>query len=167
MDLAVNAAALLVQLVLTAPLLARLGLALALAIVPLMTGAAFLLLAVMPTLGILVAVQALRRALHYGLERPAREILFTVARREERYKTKSFVDTVVYRGGDAAGGWTHAAFAAMGTGAAAMPLAVLPLVLAWLLTIPWLVRRHRRLAQDLPEGRTSWSVDVATSSSSP
>jgi len=167
MDLVVNATALVVQLLLTAPVIARLGLAFALAVVPLLTGAGFVMLATIPTLAVLVGVQALRRALHYGFERPAREILFTVAGREERYKTKSLVDTVVYRGGDAAGGWTHAAFAAMGAGAALLPLAAMPLVLAWLLTIPWLVRRHRRLAQDLPEGRTSWSVDVATSSSSP
>jgi AAA family ATP:ADP antiporter len=36
-----------------------------------------------------------------SLTKPAREILFTVVRPEDKYKTKSFIDTFVYRSGDA------------------------------------------------------------------
>jgi AAA family ATP:ADP antiporter len=59
--------------------------------------------------------------------KPARETLFTVVPREERYKAKNFIDTVVYRGGDALAGWLFAgvsAFAAAAVAAAWTALAV-------------------------------------------
>ena len=48
--------------------------------------------------------QAIRRVVEYALARPVREILFTVVSREEKYKAKNFIDTVIYRGGDAMSG---------------------------------------------------------------
>ena len=56
----------------------------------------------------IVAVQVLRRAGDYAITRPAREMLYVVLGREEKYKAKSFVDTVVYRGGDAVSAWAYA-----------------------------------------------------------
>ncbi len=41
------------------------------------------------------------QVLTYSLARPAREVLFTVVSREEKYKAKIFIDTVVQRTGDA------------------------------------------------------------------
>lgn len=41
----------------------------------------------------------LRKILSYSLARPARESLFTVVSREEKYKAKIFLDTVVQVGG--------------------------------------------------------------------
>jgi AAA family ATP:ADP antiporter len=58
-------------------------------------------------------VRSLRSSSHYALERPSREILFTTVSREEKYKAKSFIDTVVYRGGDALSGWAFGALAAV------------------------------------------------------
>jgi hypothetical protein len=37
-------------------------------------------------LGLLAFFQVLRRAMNYALSRPAREVLFTVLRREDKYK---------------------------------------------------------------------------------
>ena len=37
----------------------------------------------------------------YGITRPARETLFTVVSREEKYKAKLVIDTAVQRFGDA------------------------------------------------------------------
>jgi AAA family ATP:ADP antiporter len=48
----------------------------------------------------------LRRGLHYAVDRPAREILYVPLGPEEKYKSKPFVDTFVYRGGDFIGVWT-------------------------------------------------------------
>jgi hypothetical protein len=51
----------------------------------------------------LVVYQVLRRAGNFAFARPTREVLFTVVPREDKYKAKSFIDTVIYRGGDQVG----------------------------------------------------------------
>ena len=77
------------------------GIGLALAALPLFTFACFVALRTAPLLGVLVVCQVARRTLDYALTKPAREVLFTVVSPEDKYKAKSFVDTFVYRSGDA------------------------------------------------------------------
>ena len=55
-----------------------------------------------------------RRAGEYALVRPGREMLFTVLPAEDKYKAKNFIDTVVYRGGDALSGWVKRALDVIG-----------------------------------------------------
>lgn len=112
MDLATNAMALGVQAFVTGPLLSRWGLFAGLAVVPALSLVGFVALAALPllalpALSVLIAFQVARRALHHAIERPAREVMFTSVEPTDRYKSKSFVDTVVYRGGDAASAWAH------------------------------------------------------------
>ena len=104
-DLATNLLTLTVQLFGTRRFMARFGLAAALAAVPALTLAGFLLLAFVPSLLVLVTFQVLRRAGDFALGRPAREALFTLTNRDTRYKAKSVIDTVVYRAGDAGSSW--------------------------------------------------------------
>ena len=66
----------------------------------------------------------------YAVERPAREVLYTVVTREERYKSKAFVDTVVYRAGDAGSAWLARGLAAAGAGVAGSLLLAVPVGLA-------------------------------------
>jgi AAA family ATP:ADP antiporter len=94
---------------------------------------------------VLVAFQVLRRAADYAVARPAREMLFTVLTREEKYKSKNFIDTVVFRGGDAASGWVYAALKALGLGLPGLAAAAIPGALLWLAVGLWLGRRHARL----------------------
>jgi AAA family ATP:ADP antiporter len=61
----------------------------------------------MPIFPVVVGVYALRRVGDYALTRPARESLFTVVSRDEKYKAKSLIDTFVYRGGDATNGTVY------------------------------------------------------------
>lgn len=144
-DLSVNILAVLLQVAVAGRLLSRLGVGGTLALLPILTGVGFMLLAAAPTLAVLAGFQVIRRALHHALDRPAREILFTVAGREEKYKSKSLIDTVLYRGGDAVSGWAHAGLAALGLSATAIALAVLPVCAAWLAAALHLGRRHRAL----------------------
>ncbi|MFT7168485.1 MAG: AAA family ATP:ADP antiporter, partial [Paracoccaceae bacterium] len=57
------------------------------------------------TLIVLAVFAVARRAAEYGVSKPARDALFTVVSREDKYKAKLVVDTVIYRGGDAASLW--------------------------------------------------------------
>ena len=112
-----NLVALALQSLVTGPVLSRLGLFAGLAAVPLLGAAGAGALALAPGLAGVVALNASRRGVHFGLERPARETLFTAVSDSERYKAKAVVDTLVYRGADAASGWAHAGLQAAGLGA--------------------------------------------------
>jgi len=149
-DLVVNAVSLLLQSLATGRLLAATGLGVALYAHPVLAAAGLLAVAAWPSLWLLAAVLALRRAVHYGLERPAREVLFTVVPREAKYKAKSFIDTVVYRGGDAMSAWAFRALAGGGIGLGGVALAVTPLAVAWLSVARYLRRRHAALEAPHP-----------------
>jgi AAA family ATP:ADP antiporter len=95
---------------------------------------------------LLVAFQVVRRSGDYAVARPTRELLYTVVAREDRYKAKSFIDTVVYRTGDQVGAWSVTLLRAIGMGAAQVSFAAIPLAAIWLVNALWLGRRQERLA---------------------
>ena len=154
-DLAVNVAALLTGSLATGRIVSRLGLGAALALVPALTAGGFAIAAGWPTFWVLAAFQALRRAASYAVERPAREVLYTVVTREERYKSKAFVDTVVYRAGDAGSAWLARGLMAAGVGVAGSLLFAVPVGLAGVGLALWLAREGRR--RELP-GRPEGSA---------
>jgi AAA family ATP:ADP antiporter len=147
-DLAVNSLTLAGQLLLTGRILNRFGVGRSLASLPAITLAGFALLAVYPALWVVAGFQVLRRALNFFVARPAREVLFTAVTAEDRYKSKSFLDTVVYRGGDAVSGWLHAGLRALGLGTAGVALAALPVAALWLALAMALGRGHERLMHE-------------------
>jgi len=131
-DLVVNVLTIVVQAFITGRLVRAAGIRFGLGLLPVLTIAGFVVLGLAPTLFVLMAVQGVRRAAHYGIERPAREILFTDVNREERYKSKSFIDTVVYRGGDMATAWLAAALQGLGLGVITLSVAAIVLSVVWL-----------------------------------
>lgn len=142
MDLAVNIITLLGQLLVVAKFVEKLGVGAALALLPALGLAGFVAIGLAPVLGVLIAFQILRRAADYAIARPAREMLFTVLAREAKYKSKNFIDTVVFRSGDAASGWVYAALKGLGLGLAGLAAAAIPGVILWLLLGLWLGRQH-------------------------
>ena len=155
-DLAVNVVALLTGALATGRLVRWLGLGTALAFVPALSAAGFALVAGFPTFWVLAAFQGLRRAASYAVERPAREVLFTVVTREERYKSKAFIDTVVYRAGDAGSAWLARGLAAAGVGVAGSLLVAVPIGIAGVGVALWLARAERLRERPLPSpGGTS------------
>lgn len=143
-DLGVNAITIFTQLFLTSRIIARLGLPATLGLVPALTVVGFAGLGMIPVLGMLVAFQVLRRAGDYAITRPARETLFTVVNREEKYKSKNFIDTVVYRGGDAVSGWLFAALMALGLGLQAIAFVAVPVAVLWTAVAVYLGRAQQR-----------------------
>ncbi|MCP3163482.1 NTP/NDP exchange transporter [Myxococcus qinghaiensis] len=147
-DFYVQLLTLALQTLVTGRVISRLGLGAALAVAPVLTGLGFLGLAAMPVLGVLVVFKALRGASHYALERPSREILFTTVDREARYKSKSFIDTVVYRGSDTVSAWLQGGLTALGLGMTGLSLAAVPLAGLWLGVSLYLGREQRRLSRE-------------------
>lgn len=141
-DLWVNVVALVLQSVVTGWVLTVLGLGAALLALPLLTAGGFVGLAMAPGLATLVVVQIARRGLQYGLERPSREVLFTVVSPEEKYKAKAFIDTVVFRGGDAASIWAYDAVRSLGPPAIAVTAGMLCVCAGWG-AIAWFASKRR------------------------
>lgn len=144
-DLAVNVLTVLGQVFLTARIVAWLGLSVTLALMPVMVAFGFVTLGLVPVLAVLVIFQVLRRAGNYAIARPAREMLFTVVGREEKYKSKNFIDTVVYRGGDAVGGWVYTGLSSIGFGLSAIAFLAVPVAGLWLVTGLALGRKQEML----------------------
>jgi AAA family ATP:ADP antiporter len=143
-DLLVNALTLGVQFFLTGRIVKRIGVGPSLALLPAASVLGFAALAVSPTITAIVVFQVLRRAGNFAIARPIREVLFTVVPREDRYKAKTFLDTVVYRTGDQIGAWSFAGIAALGLGSTAVAVAAVPLSLAWLVNSLWLGRQQAK-----------------------
>jgi ATP:ADP antiporter, AAA family len=151
-DLWVNIFTLGAQLLLTARMLRWLGVALTLAALPLISLIGFGTLALMPTIAVLVAYQVTRRTGNFAFARPAREVLFTVVPREDKYKAKSFIDTVIYRFGDQAGAWSYAGLSMLGLNMTGIAVIAVPISLAWLLNALWLGRRQNALETEEAAG---------------
>ena len=149
-DLSVNVLTIITQLLATGRIVARFGVGWAGAILPALNAVGFLALALSPAIGVLAVFQVLRRAGDYAISRPAREVLYTSVRPEERYKAKNVIDTLVYRGGDAVSGWAFEGLRALGLGLGAIAVVTVPVALAWILLALALGRRHERRAPPAP-----------------
>jgi len=130
-DFLVNSLTLAIQIFATGHLLRRFGLAIMLIVLPFLMAVGFACLGMFPVLGGIIVFQVLRRAMNYAVNRPARESLFTVLSREEKYKAKNVIDTVVYRGGDAVSAWLFAGLGAAGLSLSAILFIGIPIALTW------------------------------------
>jgi AAA family ATP:ADP antiporter len=145
-DLAVNVITFLTQLFMTGPMISRLGFASALLFLPAASIVGFMVIGLMPTLLAFILFTIVRRVGEYAIAKPAREMLFTVVGREEKYKAKNFIDTAVSRGGDAATGWIVNAVKALGISASQIAWALIPLGCIWAWLGWFLARQEERTA---------------------
>ena len=123
-DLAVGLLTLAVQFLATGRLIARFGVGAALALLPLVFAAGFAVLAVSPVLAVVIGFTALQRTANFAISNPAREVLFTVVARDEKYKAKNVIDIVAVRGADAVGGWLVTALRSLGVSASLVAIAL-------------------------------------------
>ena len=143
-DLAVSLLTLVTQLLVTGQLLKRVGTGVAAAALPAVYVVGFAVLAVMPTLAVVMTIQVVQRWMHFAIANPARQLFFTVVTREEKYKAKNLVDVVVYRGSDALSGWIFDTMQALGLKLGAIALCSLPVVAGWLVLSMGLGRAQER-----------------------
>ena len=160
-DLWVNLLSAFTQLFLAGRVVRLLGVGGTLVALPVLTLAGFAALAVSPTAGILALVMVTRRAGNFALFRPAREVLFTVLPREEKYAAKSFVDTFVYRFGDVVGAFADKGLRALGAVGATLAGLFLPVAILWALLSAWLGRRQGKLAAAREGGGTPADIIAA------
>lgn len=130
-DFRVNTFAILGQLFLTAGIIKKTGLSLVLASVPFLMGIGLVILGMHPSLQIIGLLIVVHRAGNFMLLRPGREMLFTVSSFEDKYKSKNFIDTAIYRGGDALVAWLFSSFVAIGWGLGTIAFLAIPLAFLW------------------------------------
>jgi AAA family ATP:ADP antiporter len=79
--------------------------------------------------------------------RPSREILFTVLKREDKYKVKSVTDTLGYRVGDQLGAWSYGGLHGAGLDLGAISWIAVPVTAGWCALSIWLAGKQRALAE--------------------
>ena len=161
LDRSVNTLTLFGQLFLTGRLLKWLGVTPTLIIMPALSLIGFVFIGVSPLLAVLAVFQVLRRAATFAFMRPAREVLFTVLRREDKYKAKSVIDTFAYRVGDQIGAWSYRGLNALGFGLRGISFITIPIIGAWLALSVWLGHKQRIFAEAQRGKRVAPSGDIA------
>ena len=160
-DIVVNTLTILVAAFATGRMAKHLGMSFTLASVPLLIAAGMAMLAAAPMVGVVAAVQIIRRAGNYAISRPAREMLFTAVDREVRFKAKPVIDIVIYRGGDTVNAWAFTGLT-QGLGLGMAPVALVGVAIAslWALTGVYLGRRFNAMQ---PEDAESAGEGTVTS----
>jgi len=96
------------------------------------------------------------------LMRPSRELLFTVLKREDKYKVKSVTDTLGYRVGDQLGAWSYSGLHGLGLTLNAISWIAVPLTAGWCALSLWLARKQRVLADaQIKSDQTASLGDIA------
>ena len=147
LDLSVNTLTLLLQIFLTGRLMKFLGVTVTLLFMPVLSLFGFAAMGLAPVLTVLAVFQVVRRASTFAFMRPAREVLFTVLRREDKYKAKSFIDTFGYRCGDQFGAWSYGGMQALGLGLSTISYIAVPVIACWCALGIWLGRKQHQLAE--------------------
>ena len=162
LDMWVNSITVVIQIFLTGRLLKWFGVGFTLVAMPFVSMIGFGAMGLAPTLGLLAVFQVARRVAAYALMRPSREILFTVLRREDKYKVKGVTDTLGYRTGDQIGAWSYGGLHALGLELPSISFVAVPVVAGWCALSLWLARKQRAIA-DSQRQESSPPTDIAAS----
>ena len=147
-DLYTQLTTLVLQALVTGQLMKRLGVHLTLALLPAIVSFGFVGLAISASLAALVVLQAAFSAIQRAIVRPARETLFTVVSREDKYKSKAFIDTFVYRVGDVVGSQVEGLLRGLAMGLTALVAVTIPLAIVWGVLGVWLGRAQQQRVGD-------------------
>jgi AAA family ATP:ADP antiporter len=145
-DLYTQITTLVLQALVTGRLMKHLGVHVTLALLPMTVALGFVGLAITASLTTLIIVQAAFSAVQRSITRPSRETLFTVVPREDKYKSKAFIDTFVYRGGDVLGAQVEGLLGRLAAGLGALVAVTIPLAVVWGALGIWLGRAQQQQA---------------------
>jgi AAA family ATP:ADP antiporter len=147
MNVATNALSLIGQMFIVKHVVSRFGIGVSLSLLPIISVVGFAVLAFDPVLGVVAVLTVARRALGFGFSKPTTDMLYSVVTPEEKYKTKNFIDTAIYRGGDVIGTWAIKLMSALGI--AGISVVMLPFAVIWAIVALWLGHDYRRRARVL------------------
>ena len=154
-DLAVNLLTLATQVFATGHLLRRFGTGVTAAALPAIYIVGFLAVFAAPTLTVVLVAQVAQRWFHFSVATPARQVLYTVLGREEKYKAKNLIDVVIYRGSDALYGWVYDSLQVLGLKLGAIALVSVPVAAIWLALSAALGRAQEHRAERIDTAAAS------------
>jgi len=131
LDFIINSISILGQFFITKWFLRKYSLSFTLSFLPIILIVGFLVMNIKTSLLIISGLIILHKAGNYILLKPAKEILFTGCTQEEKYGMKNFIDTFIYRGGDAFTGWIFTLLISLGFGLSFIALTMIPVVVYW------------------------------------
>lgn len=130
-DQIVQVLAFLFQFFITSRLVSFLGMSRTLVIIPALLAGGFVILGSSMGLVLFAAAQVVQRSLNYGMLGPCKEMLFTVVDRKTKYKSKNFIDTVIYRGSDVTASWIFKGLMSAGFSIAQIAWIYVPIMGIW------------------------------------
>ncbi len=133
-DLLVNSLTLIFQFFLAEQIFRKVGIAIALMTAPFIASLGFLALGIHQSVAVLLVIQILYRTFNFSIQKPSREILFTRLSTAEKYNSKNFIDTAIYRGGDAISGWLFTGLNAVVSSLQVISFLAIPIAVAWMLS---------------------------------
>ena len=137
----VNCLAIFTQIFITSRIVGVWGIKILLSCIPFFMIFAFFLISLFPVLFMILFLQIVRRAGNYALTRPGREMIWTVVKRQDKYKTKNVIDTSVYRGADLVNIWIENGLRSTGMGLSQIALVGSTVAALWFTVAFWLGRR--------------------------
>lgn len=140
----VNITGVVVQLFLVSRIMNRLGVRAALLVLPAVCFAEYGTYLLAPVLTTFMVLKIGESSLEYSLQNTARQALFLVSSRVEKYVGKTVVDTVVVRAGDALTGLVVWAGGRIGMSTRAFAMLNVALVSLWIATVFAIGREHQR-----------------------
>ena len=148
-NFAVSLVTLVIQFVIVGLLMKHAGLGITLTVLPIAYVVGIGCLALWPSIEVLAVITVMGRAAEYGIANPAREVLFTSVNREDRYKAKSFIDTIVRRGGDSAVGSIYQGLReTAGLAMTTLSWIVVPIALAWAVLGFYIGKENKRVIEE-------------------
>jgi AAA family ATP:ADP antiporter len=144
---ATSVLALILQLLVVKHVVRKFGIGASMAILPIASIAGFIVVAIDPSLAMVGLITVLRRALGFGFSKPTTDMLYSVVTPEDKYKTKNFIETAVYRLGDVVGTMTIKAFMLIGISMTAISVVMLPFAAIWAFVAVWLGKSYRKRAK--------------------
>ena len=141
------------QMLLVRLVVRRFGIGTALSLMPFLSIICFAWVALDPSLIVVALADIARRATGFTFSKPSTDMLYSVVTPEEKYKTKNFIDTAVYRFGDLIGIWTIRF--SMTAGMSIVSMVMVPFALIWGMIALWLGRTYRQKARALRDSGIS------------
>lgn len=139
----VNGVGLCLQLFVVSRLFKVIGVRGALFVLPLVSLSGYGALAFFPVLGLIAVAKVAENSLDYSLQNTARQALFLVTTREEKYQAKAAIDTFLVRVGDVLAAVTVFVGTRLHLSTSRFVAFNVVLVLSWLSVVRLLGRAHR------------------------
>ena len=147
----VNIIGVVLQLFVVSRIFKYVGVRGALYVLPVVAFGAYAILFAVPVLGLIRVAKVGENSVDYSIQNTARQALFLVTTREQKYKAKAVIDGFMVRCGDVASAGVVGLGQWLSFGTKVFALINIGLVLVWLVLVVVIGREHHRRSEEKPK----------------